>query len=373
MEECLSGLKPIAIEYLYDGMVVMEDIYNYNEKVLLLARGAELTEAKIMHLREFNCNYRNISVYPATYKNLVEHGITMPSILAQEYIEELAGYTEIKQKTENFFTKIAKEKSLSGEDAEKIVDEISMRLHTVDLSLVFQCLNEQKPMNEYLCRHSVNVGLINGLMGKWLNLSEKDIDALILSGLVHDVGKIKILAEILDAPRKLTISEFEVMKMHPLYTYKLLSTDGRFPESVKLAALQHHEKINGTGYPAGMGGDSISLFAKVTAVADIYDAMVSKRTYKEASNPLAVLARMSLIQFSELDIQLVKLFMEHMPSELVGKPVLLSDGSIGTIKYIVPEDLENPIIEVNGVIKKMDVDLYCRTLVSEGGIFEPPC
>lgn len=360
-----NGLNSIAMEFLYEGMVVGEDIYNHNGQLLILAKGIVLTESKIAQLKNFNQNSRNISVPDMTYKELMTRGILMPSSLAQEYIEKEVGYSKAKEQAEVLLLDIASTDSISKTDTDVIAEDMGRRLATVDPSLVFQCINAPKPIDEYLRRHCINVGLINGLIGKWLALGKEEIDLLVVAGLVHDVGKTKIPAEILDAPRKLSLSEFEVMKMHPIYSYELLSKDERFSNSVKLAARHHHEKMNGSGYPDRINAGKISLFAKITAVSDIYDAMVSKRSYKEAKNPFTIISRLANKQFSELDMTLVRAFVKHMPAELVGKSVLLSDGSIGIIKFIVPSDLEHPIVEVNGIIKKTDDDLYCKSMVFE--------
>lgn len=359
----ISELKSIAIEYLFDGMSVFEDIYNYNGKILLLAKGIILTETKIRQLSKFNDNYRNISVFHSTYQDLIEHGIPTSNSLDQEYLENKVGYTGIKDKTNELLKDIKNKDSVSQEDTCYITDEISEKLQIIDPSLIFQCINASNPIDEYLRTHSVNVALMNGLMGKWLNLSGEDVDLLVLAGLIHDIGKTKIPPEILNVPEKLTTSEFEVMKMHPIYSYDLLSKDSRFTESVKLAARHHHEKMNGSGYPDQLNALQISLFARITAVSDIYDAMVSKRPYKDANNPFTVISQLSNKQFSELDMKLVTVFTDHMPSELVGKSVLLSDASIAIIKYIVPNDLENPIVEVNGVVKQLNKNLYCTRMV----------
>lgn len=113
--------------------------------------------------------------------------------------------------------------------------------------MIFQCINAPNPIDEYLRRHSVNVGLLNSLQGRWLGLPSQDVDRLVLAGLVHDVGKTQIPAAILNAPRRLSISEFEVVKMHPIYSYELLGADRHFSK----AARHHHEKWRSTARSSG--------------------------------------------------------------------------------------------------------------------------
>ena len=111
---------------------------------------------------------------------------------------------------------------------------------SVDAGEIFQCITVPRPVDEALQRHSLNVALLNGIMGQWLGLDEKDIRSLILTGVLHDIGKTKIPEEILNAPRKLTPEEFEVMKRHPLYSFELLGDD--ISEDVRYA-VRWMEKV----------------------------------------------------------------------------------------------------------------------------------
>lgn len=360
-----SELRLIAIDYLFEGMTLAEDIYNYSGKLLLLAKGSVLTEHQLTKLRGFNANHRNISVFEATYQTLVERGLPKTNALAQSYLEEKVHYIELKETTADLLEKTAKSGVISKEDADGIAAEMLDRLHTFETSLLLQCINSPGKMDEYLHRHSVNVGLLNGMIGKWLGLGEEEIDQLVLAGLVHDVGKTKIPSELLDAPRSLTVCEFEVIKTHAVYSYELLGTDPRFAEPVKRAAMHHHEKMNGWGYPNGLSARDIPLFARITAVSDVYDAMVSNRSYKAACSPFSILSGMARQRFSDLDIGLVALFTRQMPAALAGKTVLLSDGSIGTVRFLREENLEYPLVEVNGKITATDENLSCVRLIWE--------
>lgn len=357
-------LRPIAMDYLYVGMEVIEDIYNYDGKLLLVSKGGTLSESTMRGLKKFNSENRNISVFESTYNMLMGRS-EAPAKMGQPYIEENIGYTEIKNETKSMLDNVSAGGDISKEQTDQISKQMSERLQTIDNAMILQCINAPKPIDEYLRRHSVNVGMINGLMGKWLGLPQESIDELLLAGLVHDIGKTKIPTAILDAPRKLTVSEFEVMKMHPRYSYELLLKDDRFSNDVRLAALHHHEKMNGSGYPDGINISQISLFARITSVSDIYDAMVSKRNYRDADNPFFILSQLAGSKFSELDSKLVKVFTDNMPKELIGKSVLMSDGSTGIIRFTLANDLEHPMVEVNGKLIHTDDKLYCKGMIFE--------
>lgn len=152
-------------------------------------------------------------------------------------------------------------------------------------------------MDENLQRHSLNVAFTNGVIGQWLKLPEPVIKKLVCAGLVHDIGKTKIPEEILNAPRRLTEEEFEIIKAHPVYSYELLWDN--VDEDIRLAARHHHERLDGKGYPDQIAGDEISLLARITAISDVYDAMISQRSYKESMIPFDVLEKFKRANFRD--------------------------------------------------------------------------
>ena len=125
-----------------------------------------------------------------------------------------------------------------------------------------------------------------------------------------------------------------VMREHPVYSDSLLSK--KFCEDIRLAARHHHEKLDGTGYPDGISGEQISVIARVTAISDIYDAMVSARSYKDSRLPLHVLNMFYDGEFEGLDRRLVMLFIKNMRQKYTDHEVVMSDGMKATIRYIPP-------------------------------------
>jgi HD-GYP domain-containing protein (c-di-GMP phosphodiesterase class II) len=121
--------------------------------------------------------------------------------------------------------------------------------------------------------------------------------------------------------------------------------------------------MNGSGYPSGLAADEIPIFARITSVSDVYDAMVSKRCYKEAHSPFAVLNQLKEEQFWGLDIKIVNLFVEQMPRELLGKSILLSNGMAGIIRHVNDKNIEYPVVEINGEIVNTNKDLHCISML----------
>jgi len=202
-------------------------------------------------------------------------------------------------------------------------------------------------------------------MGRWLNLPPEEVSLLVIGGLMHDIGKTMVPQDILNVQRKLTAEEFEIIKKHANYSHHLISQNNKFSEKVCQTALHHHEKMNGSGYPDKLVADEIPYHARITSIADIYDAMVSKRTYKNANSPFKILADLAEQKFSDLDMKLVGRFTSMMPFELVGKSVLMSDGSVATVKHVDPEDMEFPYVGVDADIFKTNKKLYCVSMIPD--------
>jgi len=232
-------------------------------------------------------------------------------------------------------------------DYEKIVDVSKSVLSTInESSSVVKCLIEIKNADECTCTHCVNVAFYSMLIAKWLNLPGYKIHEAIQAGLLHDIGKVKIPDEILNKKGKLTLEEYEVMKKHSIYGYDLIKNISEFSESIKNAVLMHHERLDGSGYPYGISGDSIRLYAKIVSVADVYDAMTRDRVYKKKATPFEVFQMFLTTGIVTFDISVLKTFLNNLPAYFIGTTVELNNGEVGEIVYIPPQDIVSPVVRV---------------------------
>lgn len=319
-----------------DGDIVAEDIKNANG-VKLVASGTTLNEYTLQKLRQFDID--NIKViYPPEYARSIQY---QREIFEQNYKENIK---TIKN--------ILKDLSVGKElDKEKILfasDEI-YKSSFVNSHLLIQFLNEIKETDEYTYQHSINVAFYAMLIAQWGKLSEKEVKQCIQAGLLHDVGKSKIPNNVLNKPAKLTKSEFEIIKKHPVYGYHILN-ENRFDDiDIKRAVLFHHERIDGTGYPFGITADKIGTLAQIVAVADVYDAMTSNRVYKKKVTPFVAFEMFMTEGYSHFDPYIINQFISHMAAYLTGARVSLSNGERGKIVYIPPDNVLFPVICSNGV------------------------
>ncbi len=188
----------------------------------------------------------------------------------------------------------------------------------VDISML-------KSSDDYTFRHSVEVATMAMVVGKNYGLGQKELEELCVSGLLHDIGKSRIPLEVLNKNGKLTDEEFALMKQHSLFGFQILKEKNRFSDAVLMGVLQHHEKMNGRGYPVGSPADKIHTFARIISVADIYDALVTKRPYKDPFSQRIAL-EMLLAMSGELEKKALDAFLHSVNIFPVGSMVKVHNG-----------------------------------------------
>ncbi len=202
-------------------------------------------------------------------------------------------------------------------------------------------------------------------LARQLGLDEDAVSEAGLAGLLHDVGKMVMPTAVLNKPGALTDAEFAVMRSHPERGHALLLAAGSLPASALDVCLHHHEKFDGSGYPFRLAGENISLFARMGAVCDVYDAITSNRPYKKAWNPAESLARMA--QWTgHFDTQIFHAFVRSVGIYPLGSLVRLESGRLGVVIDQHPEKLTEPLVRVffsakaKMPIQQLDLDLSRR-------------
>ena len=197
--------------------------------------------------------------------------------------------------------------------------------------------------DEYTFAHCVNVSIFSVAFGRYLGLDEYNLFRLGPAGLFHDLGKMRVPVNILNAPRRLTDKEFAIMKSHAALGEELLSRVKNIDENIIHGAGQHHEKHNGAGYPRQIAGKSISLFGRIISIADCYDALSAKRVYKDPMPPTKALSLMYGMRGEAWDTELLERFIKMLGIYPVGTPVALSAGYKGIVTKSNPNTPLNPM------------------------------
>lgn len=214
---------------------------------------------------------------------------------------------------------------------------------------MFDMLHNMRAVNDSIYAHSLNVALISGMFGKWLKLPKEELDTLVLAALLHDIGKTKIPEEILNKPGKYTDEEFELVQQHPALGYQILNTvpDQLLDPRIKKAALMHHERCDGTGYPNGLKGSEIDDFAQIIAIADVYDAMTAARSYRAPLCPFQVIAAFERDGLQKYNPKYILTFLEHIATTYQNNRVLLNDGRGCNIVLLNKQSLSKPIVQLD--------------------------
>ncbi|MCC6093616.1 MAG: HD-GYP domain-containing protein [Eubacterium sp.] len=186
-------------------------------------------------------------------------------------------------------------------------------------------IDDLRISDEYTFKHSVDVAALSMIIARKEKLSEDQIQKIGLAGLLHDLGKTKIPNEILNKPGRLTPEEFEIMKKHSQYSYELVRNNPEVSPDIAIGILQHHEKMNGCGYPFGLTEEHIHPYAKILSVADIFDALATDRPYKKAMN-LKDATDLLMTMTAELDSFALRSFLRTILLYPVDSIVQLSNG-----------------------------------------------
>ena len=202
--------------------------------------------------------------------------------------------------------------------------------------------------DNYTYRHCIGVASLSFLIGSWLGLRDDELEELTVAGLIHDIGKIKIPDTILNKAGRLSADEYAEMKLHTHLGHEMICNLPGMTKQQALVALQHHEREDGSGYPFGLSGDKIIYISKIVAVADVFHTMISKRIYKDAVPLHQVFQEIYQHAFGLFDPIVVRCFITNVMNRMIGDSVLLTDGQIARIVMLHPDDLINPLVEVQG-------------------------
>ena len=334
--------EKVNVLQLKTGMVLSRSIYDDDGR-LLLPQDFVLTEKAILQLKFYGLDELyikalcQVDVSQDYESDRVEKIRQTPDFKAFEgaHQETVKGVKEV-------LNQLVIE--AGAVNTTQLLDQVEHIIATNKNNMqVFDMLHCIRSYDDLTYVHCVNVALICNIMGKWLGYSKKDIEVLTLAGLLHDTGKLMMPKEIITKPGRLTPAEYAVIKTHPEVGFHILS-DVALDDRIRQAAYEHHEKCDGTGYPRGLKADEISSFAKIVAIADVYDAMTADRIYRPGICPFSVIELFEAQGFGQFDVVPLMVFMEHIVETYINKQVLLSDGHEAKIIMINKNRLSRPVV-----------------------------
>jgi HD-GYP domain-containing protein (c-di-GMP phosphodiesterase class II) len=223
-----------------------------------------------------------------------------------------------------------------------LVEEISASVTRNAHALI--SLVRLKTADDYTYMHSIAVSALMTNLARELKLSEAEVKQSGLAGLMHDMGKAEVPVQILNKPGSLTDNEFDVIRLHPQNGYDML-VKANITDPVTLdVCLHHHEKIDGSGYPGHLEGDNISIYARMGAICDVYDALTSTRAYKPGWEPGIALKRMASWS-GHFDPKVLEAFVKSMGIYPIGTVVMLKSGRLAVVVRQTPDNLLMPVVK----------------------------
>ena len=339
----MKKIRKIKISELKPGMVLAEDV-DSSHGAFWFTRGTKVDEKIIAKIRNSDYNYVKI----------------FEEIEKEEEINYSRIYFKNVNRISNFFDIVSNEQDFSYNLVENLVEE------TMDFKSpreIVNLLNKIEKTDEYTHTHSINVGILSLMFGRWLNLSEEKLVELLYAGILHDIGKARIPEKILKKKGSLTEKEMDIVKKHPEHSFDILNNNRNeyISDQVCYGVLFHHERKDGSGYPMGLEKKKIPLFARIISIVDTYAAMTSNRVYKRAEPPFSVLEFLNSETHSVFDLSLLDVFTKNIAKYYEGKLVKLSDGRAGTIVFVYPDNPNYPIVKVDDKF----IDLYRSELSIE--------
>ena len=209
----------------------------------------------------------------------------------------------------------------------------------------YRCLDVLRKNRSDLLEHSINVSFLLAKFGQHLKMETDVLLQLAIGGLLHDIGKLKVDNDILNKQTKLSKIEFELIKLHQQYVQHFLPSEGDISAICHDICLQHHEKLDGNGYPHRLLAKQISVYGRMAAIVDIYDALTGNRCYRRALSPLEAFKVLKSMTPNKLDYYLVEQFIECVGFYPVGSLVQLSDERVGVIWYRARERQTSTIVK----------------------------
>lgn len=293
-------MRFVPVSSLQPGMLVARDILG-TTKAFVLKKGIVLTQ--------FYVDYLNEKGYLGAY---ISDRVS-EEVLIEEYVDQdLIGRGLKAVESENVGAIV----NLATDIVSDICKRKACSVDLLDL----------RSFDDYTYHHSVNVGVYAVAVGRKLGLEREELGRLCVAAICHDLGKTLIPLEILNKNGKLTDEEFEVIKTHPRGSFDILSEHHEIPAVVRQAVLMHHENEDGTGYPLGKEDKDIPFFAKILHAVDVYDALTSKRPYKDPFAPASAIEYINSHVGMMFDPAVVEAMNACIPAYPPGIEVTLSDG-----------------------------------------------
>ena len=329
-------MKAIAVEELQPGMILARTVTN-SDFVVVLSENTELSTAHITRLKFLDVPVVYIKDEFDLSKNYQQAAavIKKDSAFAHDF-------ENISKMAEEIFTAIEE-----GEDADRTTAKLAAHiLPLADNSGSIDYLFNLGHMSSSVILHSERVSILAGVIAKWMRFNWEEIRLIVTAAFLHDVGKQKFPERLVGKnPDNLKGSDLQAYIEHCKNGYRILKT-AKFAEPIPTVALQHHERMNGSGFPSALKGEAIHPFSRIVAVADAYDNLTSERPGTVKKTPFHAINYFVNEIYSNFDPVVCIPLLTRIKDSLIGSSIVLNDGRKGTVAYYPKDFSAMPIVVV---------------------------
>lgn len=373
-------MKKLHYDDLKEGMILEAAIYDDRSGAELLSAGTVLTLRHISLLR--NIGIEDIVVRDVEEEPMRDLAQEVEQLLREEHKSEQI----FEPAARNRYNRNMEVNVLTGEgnlpidvkhereirETKQIFEDIKengqLNLEGMKAQLVstlpdmvrnndvLMRLNQLKKTDDYTFEHSMRVSILATMIGKWLGYSQTEMLELSEAGMLYDIGKLSVPEDVLRKPGPLTPAEWDMVRRHPQNGYSILLATKGVTQNVKYAALHHHERMDGSGYPLRLRNEQIHDFAKIIMVCDVFDALTNDRPYKKKISEMLALDYLMWNSGKLFDPQVVYIFQEGISAFFIGKRCRLSDGRDAKIVFMNSGFPTRPVVQVGGAFIDLSKD-----------------
>jgi len=253
-------------------------------------------------------------------------------------------HAKAKEAVVSIFSDVRMGNALKLDATISLVNDINRSIIRNPSALI--SLSRLKTADSYTYLHSVSVCVLMIALGRQLGMKDDMLKQAGIAGLLHDIGKVFIPDEVLNKPGKLTDEEFNIVKMHPLRGWGFLKDSGEVSDLIMDVCRHHHERVDGMGYPDKLSGEALTLFARMSAVCDVYDAITSNRCYKTGWEPAESIRKMAEWKNGHFDEVIFHAFVKTVGIYPTGTLLKLKSGRLGVVTDQSKKSLTMPIVKV---------------------------
>lgn len=357
---------------LVPGCVLLNDVIGKSNKAII-PKKTIITEQHIMIMEKFFISYVDVGSKLSNGKAFSPVVVEKKKepVKKQQQTNDVSQlsfgdhYQYVVESYKKLFTAWQNNIAVDMPAVRKLIIPLFERMDQDDVNVFTLHLYNNK--NDYMYHHSVAVGILAAFLGKKMGYSNGDYTQIGLAGFLSDCGMAKITPSILNKTTFLSEQEVSQMKNHPTYSYRMVEHIPTITQLVKLAILQHHERMDGSGYPLGVQKDKIHAYSRIIAVCDMYHATTSERVYQGKQSPFQAMEDIARSKYNHFDHQVVDTFIKHLAKFAIGTRVKLSNGEVGEIVFVEDEFPTRPMVKVikseKIVALKNNPDIYMEELL----------